>query len=66
MAALTVPAGAQGSDQPVVTPAVQVTDNPDPVRAHSSPQIAVNPTNDELVIVETNVYEDFGVNVHLS
>ena len=66
MAAVALPAGAQGTDAPRVTDAVQVTDNPDPVRAHSSPQIGVNPTNGELVIVETNVFEDFGVNVHLS
>ncbi|MDP9020604.1 MAG: glycoside hydrolase, partial [Actinomycetota bacterium] len=71
MAGLAVPAGAQstdagGTEEPAVTAAVQVTQNQDPVRAHSSPQIAVNPTNEELVIVETNVYEDFGVNVHLS
>jgi hypothetical protein len=58
--------GAQERDEPVVTAAVQVTDNPNPVRAHSSPQISVNPTNGELVIVETNVYEDFGINVHVS
>ncbi len=71
MTALAMPAGAQSTNgqstgEAVVTNPVQVTDNPDPVRAHSSPQIAVNPTNEELVIVETNVYDDFGVNVHLS
>lgn len=71
LAMSTVPAGAQSTDgestgDPVVTNPVQVTDNADPVRAHSSPQIAVHPENQELVIVETNVYEDFGVNVHLS
>lgn len=66
MAVLAMPAGAQSTDAPAVTEAVQVTDNPDPVRAHSSPQIAVNPTNGELIIVETNVFEGFGVDVHLS
>jgi hypothetical protein len=39
----------------VVTAAVQVTTNPIRVRAHSSPQIAVNPKNGELVVVETDI-----------
>ncbi len=65
-ALLTTPAVAQDADPPVVTDAVQVTDNMDTVRAHSSPQMAVNPDTGELVVVETNVYEDFRVNVHLS
>ncbi len=43
-----------------------VTDNPDPVRAHSSPQIVRNRDNGELVIGETEVYHDFGINVRLS
>lgn len=60
------PAVAQESDALVVTEAVQVTDNPNPVRAHSSPQTAVNPDTGELVIVETNVFEDYRLNVHLS
>ncbi len=51
--ALAAPAvGAQG--EPVVTQAVQVTPGPDPVRGHSSPQLARNPANGELVIVESN------------
>lgn len=37
-----------------MTQAVQVTSNPEPVRAHSSPQITRNPNNGELVIVESN------------
>jgi len=64
------PAGAQeGSGlgaKPVVSAAAQVTTNPNPTRAHSSPQIARNPKTGELVIVETDVYGGFGVNVHLS
>ncbi|MGI8984813.1 MAG: sialidase family protein [Acidimicrobiales bacterium] len=60
------PASAQVGDEPVVTNAVQVTGNPNPVRAHSSPQIAVNPDTGELVIVETNVFGDFAVKVHTS
>ena len=69
LACLVAPAGAQeaGSrNDPVVTAAVQVTTNPNPTRAHSSPQIARNPDNGELVIVETNVYGGFAVNVHIS
>lgn len=51
------PAVAQSvRDRPVqaVTAAVQVTTNPSGVRAHSSPQIAVNPTSGELVVVESD------------
>lgn len=58
--------GAQQLTRPAVTNAVQVTTNPDPVRAHSSPQMVVNPTNGELVLVETDVFNDFGVDVHIS
>ena len=48
----TAPAGA--AKEPVVTAAVQVTPDPSYVRAHSSPQIARNPKNGELVIVDGN------------
>ena len=63
---VTAPAGAQDESTAVVTDAVQVTDNPAWVRGHSSPTIALNPKNGELVIVETDVYAGFGINVHLS
>ncbi|MDP9420376.1 MAG: glycoside hydrolase [Actinomycetota bacterium] len=64
---LAVPASAQNDERnPVVTAAVQVTDDPDPVRAHSSPQIVRNPDNGELVVGETEVYHDFGINVRIS
>jgi len=59
------PAGAERAE-PVVTAAVQVTTNPNPTRAHSSPQMARNPKTGELVVVETDVYGGFGVNVHVS
>lgn len=59
------PAPAQ-SAKPVVTNAVQVTSNPNPTRAHSSPQLARNPKTGELVIAETDVYGSFGINVHVS
>jgi hypothetical protein len=64
------PAGAQdgsgSGERPVVTAAVQVTPNPNPTRAHSSPQIARNPVNGELVIAETDVYGGFGIATHIS
>lgn len=69
LALVSTPAAAQetGSDvKPVVTNAVQVTTNPNPTRAHSSPQIARHPKTGELVIAETDVYGGFGVNVHIS
>lgn len=73
VAAVGLPSGASQHRQPSeedVTAAVQVTSNPNPVRAHSSPQIAVNPTNGELVVAETNVMgakgEPRACNVHLS
>ncbi|MCA1704838.1 MAG: glycoside hydrolase, partial [Actinobacteria bacterium] len=67
--------GAQKDQKPVVNAAVQVTRNPALVRAHSSPQMAVNPKNGELVIVETDVQGTRkdkepngtrGCNVHIS
>jgi hypothetical protein len=64
---VAVPVDGQQADRRfTVTAAAQVTTNPNPVRAHSSPQIARNPKNGELVIVETDVYAGFGVNVHIS
>lgn len=51
---VALPAMAGAQEGVVVTQAVQVTPNRDPVRAHSSPQIALNPDNGELVIVESN------------
>lgn len=71
---LGLPAGAQDDEQgesgqaaePGVTAAVQVTDNPDPTRAHAWPQIAVNPTNGELVVAEIESRNEKTCNVHLS
>lgn len=60
------PAIAQDLGKAVVTGAVQVTDNPAPLRAHSSPLIARNPDNGELVIVEADVRGDLACKVHLS
>ena len=65
--ALTAPASGLGAGaRPAVSAAVQVTRDANPTRAHSSPQIARNPTNGELVVVETDVHGSFGVDVHIS
>jgi len=60
--------GARDDGRPIVTAAAQVTQNPNPVRAHSSPQIARNPKTGDLVIAETDVFgnPDFGVKIHVS
>ncbi len=61
------PASAlSAASAPVATQAVQVTPNPDPSRAHSSPQISVNPRNGELVIVESDVRGDRQCKVRIS
>jgi len=52
--AVLASAPTEAAEGPVVTAAVQVTPDPAYVRAHSSPQIARNPSNGELVIVEGN------------
>ncbi|MDQ3979951.1 MAG: hypothetical protein M3314_10395 [Actinomycetota bacterium] len=57
---------AQDSVQPVVTGAVQVTGNPNPVRAHMLPLIARNPRNGELVIAEVDGRGSRECVVHLS
>ncbi len=69
LALVAAPAGAQQDDsetKPVVTAAVQVTTNPNPTRAHSSPQIARNPETGELVVVESDVRGNRACAVHLS
>ncbi|HEX2048918.1 MAG TPA: sialidase family protein [Acidimicrobiales bacterium] len=55
------PVGAQ-----TATGAVQVTNDPAPLRSHSSPQIAVNPKTGELVVVESDVRGNRACAVHLS
>ena len=64
--ALAVGASAQSDERPVVTSAGQVTTNPLPTRAHSSPVIARNPKTGELVIVEAEVRSDGRCFVHVS
>lgn len=67
LAPLGPPAGAQDRQgKAVVTAAVQVTTNPAPTRAHSSPRVARNPENGELVLVEADVRGDLKCNIHIS
>ena len=51
---------------PIVTGAVQVTNNPDPGRGHSTPQIARNPVTGELVIAEAEVRTKKTCDIHIS
>jgi hypothetical protein len=60
------PGGAQQVDKPVVTDAVQVTPDPSVVRAHTSPQMARNPKNGELVVVEGDIRGSRQCTVHIS
>lgn len=60
------PPVSAADDPATVTAAVQVTSNPAPIRAHSSPQIARNPVNGELVIVEADIRGDEACTVHIS
>jgi hypothetical protein len=62
---LAINAGAAGA-QLAPTAAVQVTNDPAPLRSHSSPQIAVNPKTGELVTVESDVRGSRACAVHLS
>lgn len=58
---------AAGDGPPVVTAAVQVTDNPVPVRAHSSPQVMRSPVSGDLVVVESDPRgTERTCNVHIS
>jgi hypothetical protein len=66
-AASAVSAQAQnGPVGPPVTAAVQVTTNPDPARAHSTPQIARNPKTGELVIGEAEIRTKKTCDIHIS
>ncbi len=55
-----------GAGTPSVTAAVQVTTNPDPNRAHTTPQIAVNPKTTELVIGSAEVRTKKTCDIHIS
>lgn len=63
---ILTPYAAGGVESPVVTAAAQVTDNTNPVRAHSSPQIARNPKTGELAIAETDIQVGKRCAVHIS
>ncbi|MGH2706348.1 MAG: hypothetical protein ACRDJ4_15065, partial [Actinomycetota bacterium] len=64
---LAAPASpAERRRRPVVTGAVQVTDNPVPVRAHNSPQLARNPKTGELVVAEVDSFGSRECTVHIS
>lgn len=63
---LGLPAWGQEAESPSVTAAVQVTDDPNPTRAYSSPQIAVSPTNGTLAIVSSDVRTARTCDIHLS
>jgi hypothetical protein len=58
--------GAERSGGPVVTGAVQVTENPVPVRNYSSPLIARNPKTGELVTAEVDTRGSRECTVHIS
>jgi len=64
--ALAVDSSAEPAKRPAVTAAAQVTTDPVPTRAHSSPVIARNPATGELAIVEAEVRTDEQCVVHLS
>jgi hypothetical protein len=67
LAVLLAPACAgSGTRTPVATGAVQVTDNPVPVRAHNSPQLARNPKTGELVVAEVDSFGSRECTVHIS
>lgn len=64
---VAAPATAAPTPEPLVpTAAVQVTNEPAPLRSHSSPQIAVNPKTGELVTVESDVRGSRACSVHIS
>jgi len=59
-------AAVHAVDPLVPTAAVQVTNDTAPLRSHSSPQIAVNPQNGELVVVESDVRGSRACVIHIS
>ena len=58
--------GQSSARPPVVTAAVQVTPTPASVRAHTSPLIARNPRNGELVVAEVDARGSRECVVHIS
>ena len=66
LALVPLVARAATSDNPVVTGAVQVTNDTSPVRSHTSPQEGVDPKTGALVIVEANPNGQRSCDVHIS
>ena len=66
LVAATLISGAGTAAGVSATGAVQVTNDPAPLRSHSSPQIAVNPKTGELVVVESDVRGNRACAVHIS
>jgi hypothetical protein len=64
--ALGAPTVTEAATSPVVTDAVQVTENPTPVRNYSSPLIARNPKTGELVTAEVDTRGTRQCTVHIS
>lgn len=58
--------GAQGTDEPFVTGAVQVSNDPNPTRGYSTPQIARNPTNGVLTIADCDARNNKTLSVYRS
>ena len=66
LAAVPPASGAERAKEPTVTGAVQVTENPSPVRNYSSPLIARNPKTGELVTAEVDTRGTRECTVHIS
>ena len=66
VAVTTLTNGAAAQVEPVVTAAVQVTADPNPVRARSTPLLARNPKSGELVVADVDVRGSRECEVHLS
>jgi hypothetical protein len=66
LVAVALISGAGSAAGISATGAVQVTNDPAPLRSHSSPQIAVNPKTGELVVVESDVRGNRACAVHIS
>jgi hypothetical protein len=57
---------AQSEDEPVVTPAVQVTTDTNPTRAHNQPQVLVHPDDDQTLAVVEAEFLSSTCLVHIS
>lgn len=57
---------AQSDEEPVVTPAVQVTTDTNPTRAHNQPQVLVHPDDDQTLAVVEAEFLSSTCFVHIS